>query len=604
MLSKSIPFPLLYFVYVLDMGYTLPNYVFEYSVFNFSISQTHTVEVNTTVGGTTSGGGTYQENSSVTVRATANDGYTFKGWTQSGTEVSSDAVYTFLGMGNTSLTAVFEADTPTPTPTYKINVSATTGGTVSGGGTYQSGASITVTATASGNYQFVEWREGGNSVSTDAIYTFSASTDRTLTAVFERAEQPQPPSYTVSVSADPAEGGSMSGGGSSSNPGGNTHVSSPTTTTPTTTLPVSTNGTSVDGITTTASPTATVKGDVATSVISFAIAQEIIKQAVANDSGEVVIAPVFKTDVAKKAEITLPAAVLREIGQKTDANLVVSTPLADVTFQNSSLSGLSNQQNIVVTTEKNGNALELSIASGGQTVEHVQGGVVLTTPISQSAPGTVAVVVYEDGTRQVVHKSVVTNGTITVPLGGSATMEIIDNAKSFADVSTDSWAADAEGFASAHELFSGTSVDRFSPDLPMTRGMLAKVLHNLESNPSQPFARTFSDVAPDAWYSEAVAWAAERGIVSGYGNGLFGPGDNITREQLAVMLWRYDGEPAATNKELHFNDVDEVSGYALDALCWATENGIINGKGCGILDPRGQATRAQVAQMLMNYLRK
>ena len=244
MLSKSIPFPLLYFVYVLDMGYTLPNYVFEYSVFNFSISQTHTVEVNTTVSGTTSGGGTYQENSSVTVRATANDGYTFKGWTQSGTEVSSDAVYTFLGMGNTSLTAVFEADTPTPTLTYKINVSATTGGTVSGGGTYQSGASITVTATASGNYQFVEWREGGNSVSTDAIYTFSASTDRTLTAVFERAEQPQPPSYTVSVSADPAEGGSMSGGGSSSNPGGNTHVSSPTTTTPTTTLPVSTNGTS------------------------------------------------------------------------------------------------------------------------------------------------------------------------------------------------------------------------------------------------------------------------------------------------------------------------------------------------------------------------
>ena len=77
----------------------------------------------------------------------------------------------------------------------------------------------------------------------------------------------------------------------------------------------------------------------------------------------------------------------------------------------------------------------------------------------------------------------------------------------------------------------------------MTRGMLAKVLHNLESNPSQPFARTFSDVAPDAWYSEAVAWAAERGIVSGYGNGLFGPGDNITREQLAVMLWRYAGEP-------------------------------------------------------------
>lgn len=126
------------------------------------------------------------------------------------------------------------------------------------------------------------------------------------------------------------------------------------------------------------------------------------------------------------------------------------------------------------------------------------------------------------------------------------------------------------------------------------------VLHNLENNPAQPVSGIFSD----AWYSKAVAWAAARGIVSGYGNGLFGPNDHITREQLAVMLWRYAGEPAATNKELHFNDVDEASAYALDALCWATENGIINGKGGGVLDPRGQATRAQVAQMLMNYLMK
>ncbi len=398
--------------------------------------------------------------------------------------------------------------------------------------------------------------------------------------------------------------------GGSTNPGGNpsSGTTSPSTgdtstTSPTPTLPVSTNGTSADGMTTTASPTATVRNNVATSVISSAIAQEIIKQAMANDSSEVVIAPVVKADVAK-TEITLPATVLREIGQKTDANLVISTPLADVAFQNSSLSGLSTQQNIVVITEKTGNALEFSITSGGQTVERVQGGVILTSPVSQRTPGTVAVVVHEDGTRQVVRKSVVVDGAITVPLDGSAMLEIIDNARSFADVSADSWAADALAFASAHELFSGTSADRFSPDLPMTRGMLAKVLHNLESNPIQPFAGTFSDVPSDGWYSEAVAWAAERGIVSGYGNGLFGPGDNITREQLAVMLWRYAGEPAATNKELHFNDADEVSGYALDALCWAVENGIINGKGSGILDPRGQATRAQVAQMLMNYLRK
>ena len=133
--------------------------------------------------------------------------------------------------------------------------------------------------------------------------------------------------------------------------------------------------------------------------------------------------------------------------------------------------------------------------------------------------------------------------------------------------------------------------------------MLTQILYNKEGRPVSS-GSAFADVTSDAWHSEAVAWAAARGIVSGYGNGLFGPNDHITREQLAVMLWRYAGEPAATSKELHFNDVDEVSAYALDALCWATENGIINGKGGGILDPRGQATRAQVAQMLMNYLRK
>jgi len=90
--------------------------------------------------------------------------------------------------------------------------------------------------------------------------------------------------------------------------------------------------------------------------------------------------------------------------------------------------------------------------------------------------------------------------------------------------------------------------------------------------------------------------------VGGYGNGLFGPNDNITREQLAVMLWRYAGSPAATNKELHFNDIDEAGDYALEALRWAVENGILNGYGDGRLNPAGRATRAQVAQMLKNFL--
>ena len=101
-----------------------------------------------------------------------------------------------------------------------------------------------------------------------------------------------------------------------------------------------------------------------------------------------------------------------------------------------------------------------------------------------------------------------------------------------------------------------------------------------------------------------MAWAEAQGIIGGYGNGQFGPNDNITREQLAVMLWRYAGSPAATDRELHFADADKVSDWAMAALRWATEKGIINGKGGGILDPQGPATRVQTAQMFMNFLKK
>ena len=114
----------------------------------------------------------------------------------------------------------------------------------------------------------------------------------------------------------------------------------------------------------------------------------------------------------------------------------------------------------------------------------------------------------------------------------------------------------------------------------------------------------FADVPGSAWCAEAVRWAASKGVVSGYSSDTFGPGDHITREQLAVMLWRYAGSPAATDKELHFTDADKAGGYALEALRWAVENGVMGGYGDGQLAPQGLATRAQAAQMLKNFLEK
>ena len=143
----------------------------------------------------------------------------------------------------------------------------------------------------------------------------------------------------------------------------------------------------------------------------------------------------------------------------------------------------------------------------------------------------------------------------------------------------------------------------FGPNNNLTRAQFAQILFNKEGRPVVNYLLQYGDVAEGAWYTEAIRWATSQGIVGGYGNGMFGPNDNITREQLAVMLWRYAGSPAATDKELHFTDADKASGYALEALRWAVENGILNGYGDGRLGPQGLATRAQVAQMLMNFLK-
>lgn len=164
------------------------------------------------------------------------------------------------------------------------------------------------------------------------------------------------------------------------------------------------------------------------------------------------------------------------------------------------------------------------------------------------------------------------------------------------------WYHEAVDYVLCNGLMGGYSSTMFGPNDNLTRAQFAQILFNKEGRPVVNYLLQYSDVAAGAWYTEAIRWATSQGIVGGYGNGKFGPNDNITREQLAVMLWRYAGSPAATNKELHFADVDKISNYALEALRWAVENGIINGYGDGRLGPDGLATRAQVAQMLKNYI--
>lgn len=169
------------------------------------------------------------------------------------------------------------------------------------------------------------------------------------------------------------------------------------------------------------------------------------------------------------------------------------------------------------------------------------------------------------------------------------------------------WATEAIDFVVAKGIFSGTGADTFSPDAPMTRGMLAVVLYNLEGKPGHSYGGSFEDVAQGSWYEDAVYWAAEKGIVTGYGNGSFGPDDNITREQLAVMLYRYaqyKGYDTAQGGMAirEFGDFDSISEYAMEAMTWTVNTGIIGGYSDNTLGPQNTATRAQVAKMLMKFI--
>lgn len=174
----------------------------------------------------------------------------------------------------------------------------------------------------------------------------------------------------------------------------------------------------------------------------------------------------------------------------------------------------------------------------------------------------------------------------------------------YSDTNLGAWYHDSVHYCIENGLMSGYGNGLFGPNDNLSRAQFAQMLYNREGRPSAGGGNSFTDVLSGVWYTNTVIWAAARGIVSGYGDGRFGPNDKITREQLVVMLWRYAGSPSATEKELHFSDADKASGYALEALRWAAENGIINGYGNGQLDPEGSATRAQAAQMLVNFLEK
>ena len=177
---------------------------------------------------------------------------------------------------------------------------------------------------------------------------------------------------------------------------------------------------------------------------------------------------------------------------------------------------------------------------------------------------------------------------------------------SFLDVKESDWFYDAVSYAVENGLMSGMSEDIFAPNTPLTREMLAVVLYNVEGQPESAGVNPFTDVKADIWYTDAILWANENGIVAGYDNGAYGVGDLITREQFATILYRYAQFKGYDTTQggmavREFSDYENISDYARPAMAWAVNAGIMGGMDDGTLNPQGKATRAEAATMLMNF---
>lgn len=175
----------------------------------------------------------------------------------------------------------------------------------------------------------------------------------------------------------------------------------------------------------------------------------------------------------------------------------------------------------------------------------------------------------------------------------------------FTDVNEGDWFYDKVAYVYHHKLMTGTSETTFEPNATLTRAMMVQILYNKEGRPAATTnGNPYTDVPKDQWYYNAVQWAYENKITSGTSETTFEPNSEVTREQFARFMYNYAGNPAVSGK-LDFVDADQVSDWAYDAMVWANQNNIILGKkksdGSVVLDPRGNATRAEAATILMGY---
>lgn len=267
------------------------------------------------------------------------------------------------------------------------------------------------------------------------------------------------------------------------------------------------------------------------------------------------------------------------------------------------------------TTEevrKDGTEVKTETTTDGETTSEVKadGKSEVTIPVPDTEKVQMVVVTDENGNNTYITEIETNDNGVAVTTDGNATVSVMSgNKKEFVDVHhVDHWSEKSVDFVHILGLMNGTSENHFSPDVDLTRAMLVTVLYRAEGEPEMKNAQWFEDVEKGQWYSDAVAWATFNGITMGYGNGNFGPNDNITREQIVAIMHRYaqyKGYDVTQGGMLirEYSDYENISDYALNAMTWSVNIGMLSGRGNNNLAPQSYATRAEVATILERFIK-
>jgi hypothetical protein len=378
----------------------------------------------------------------------------------------------------------------------------------------------------------------------------------------------------------------------------------------------------------------------ATATVEAKAVSDAVTNAKANNADSIVIAPEVTGD-AKEVKVELPKAAVSEVANGTNAALVVETDKGALELPNDTLAEITEQAggaNVEIAiaeksvedagvkeaiAEKIGDAdtanaavAEITVSSGDEKITSF-GGKSINASVSVDGKKNftagkkyLTLVISSNGKRELLAGKCSRGAdgklSVGVKVKHLSTFVVLDTElKSFADADAH-WSADAVDFAVANGLMNGTSDAAFAPNSTLNRAMLVTILYRLAGKPAVAEAAKFVDVAAGEWYTDAVAWAAANGIVTGKTETTFAPMENITREQFATMLMRYckfAGIDTASSANLGaFTDSAAISAYAKDALAWANASGIITGRTATIIAPTGSATRGEAATMLMRFM--